>query len=425
MPSKTVIDRAGRVLAGREVSSADDQFELEEVFDQYRKAHLKPLSETTLELQRWLAQYDSKYYIAQRLKRKPQILRKLTRLSVRLTQLQDIGGCRIIVEMNADVERLFAFLKEKVRQQSDLVLLPPIDYRERGRDDSGYRALHLILKRDNVKLELQVRSRIQHYWAENIERTSVIYGHYLKELDGDQMVIGYFKLLSDLFYEIESGRKPETQHKLRLAAMRQFAEEIIKSSDTKHVFDSFVNEGIVKTLIEKEKHVGGPGLNNWIIVFDWNQGSFVSWDMVARDPDIAIAKYIENERAFPAEDGFEVVLVGSSDVATVRQTHSHYFGVKVEGAVLESLDESIVGFSHRLDIDVGARQILAALHRKRCWGKKTVSVETLKNHLCRNVLTFDASLNTLIEKRVVQRSKVSTGVSLDLKQKRMVEEYLR
>jgi len=423
--SRTKLDRAGRTLAGREDATADEQLESELMLDEYRKSHLKPLSETTLELQHWLSQYESRYYIAQRLKRKPQIIRKLRRLSVRLTQLQDIGGSRIIVETNAEVERLYAFLRDKVDQQNDLKLLLITDYRERGRDDSGYRSLHLILGRSGVKLELQIRSRIQHYWAESIERASVIYGHYLKELEGDSTVIAYFKLLSDLFYEIESGRRPETQHKLRLASLRRLSEEIIAASDHNNVFNSSVNDGVVKTLIEKEKRLGGAGLNNWIFVFDWNQGAFISWDVVARDPDAAIAKYVENERSFPAEDGFEVVLVGSSDVATVRQTHSHYFGVAVDGAVLESLDESIVGFSERLDIDIGARQILECLHRKRFWGKKMIAVETLKNHMCRHVLTFDTSLNTLIEKGLIFRPSSDTGVALDIKQKKAIEEYLR
>ncbi len=423
MVSKAKIDKAGLALAGRH-NVPNDISEFENIFDEYRKSHLQPLSEMTLELQQWLSQYGTKYYIAQRLKRKPQILRKLNRFSVRLTQLQEIGGWRSIVELNSDVERLINFLEDKVAKQGQLKLIKATDYREKGRDDSGYRAVHLILEKSGARLELQVRSRIQHYWAESIERTSVIYGHYLKELEGDPTVVAYFKCLSDLFYEIESGRDPDTPQKLRIARLRDSAESLIQQSDTKMVFNSYVNEGIIKTLIEKEKHIGGPGLNNWIFVFDWNQGAFVSWDVVARDPDIAIKKYVEHERSFPAEDGFEVVLVGSSEVATVRETHSHYFGIKSDESILESLDESIIGFSHRMDIDVGARQILACMHRKHYWGKKTVEPDTLKNHYCQKVLTFESSLETLIEKGLVHRTNAITGIALDIKRKKDIEVYL-
>lgn len=119
-----------------------------------------------------------------------------------------------------------------------------------------------------------------------------------------------------------------------------------------------------------------------------------------------------------------MVLVGSSEVATVRETHSHYFGIKSDESILESLDESIIGFSHRMDIDVGARQILACMHRKHYWGKKTVEPDTLKNHYCQKVLTFESSLETLIEKGLVHRTNAITGIALDIKRKKDIEVYL-
>lgn len=113
--TKSKIDRAGFALAKDTFRDAEEMIELEDVFDEYRKSHLEPLSETTLELQKWLNEYGHDYYIAQRLKRKPQIARKLNRLSVRLTQLQDIGGCRIILEKNELIEQAIDFLKKEDR----------------------------------------------------------------------------------------------------------------------------------------------------------------------------------------------------------------------------------------------------------------------------------------------------------------------
>ncbi|HGH6232230.1 TPA: RelA/SpoT domain-containing protein, partial [Neisseria meningitidis] len=128
---------------------------------------------TTIDIQNILREYIGEYYIAQRLKRKPQIIRKLNRLSVRLTQLQDIGGCRIIVPTNRDVDKIYKFLSSK-KDNLDFLIKKVTDYREKGRDDSGYRALHIIIERENLNFELQIRSRIQHYWAESIEKTSVV-----------------------------------------------------------------------------------------------------------------------------------------------------------------------------------------------------------------------------------------------------------
>lgn len=418
--SKSKIDRAGAALSRAEYRSEDEYLELEEAFDLYRASHLQPLSETTIELQSWLGESGQSYYIAQRLKRKPQIVRKLQRLSVRLSQLQDIGGCRIIVPTNADVDRLLKYLQEQVGRRGQFKIERKTDYREKGRDRTGYRSLHLILSRSGVALELQIRSRVQHYWAESIERTSVIYGYHLKEEEGDPDVLRYFNLLSDAFFELEIGREATPLQRIEIDKLRERCERIIHQSPKAKAFDSFVNEGVIKTLTEKEAK-GGKGLNNWIIVFDWNSGSFMSWDIVGRSPEEAIRAYVENERNFPQSQGFEVVLIGSSEVATVRQTHSHYFGIEAYETILESLDASIVGFRRKIDLDVGARQILHSLYTHSFWGSKAVSRETLKNHYCKRVLTFDVSLEALVERKLVLSQK---GYSLNLREKSRIEGYL-
>jgi ppGpp synthetase/RelA/SpoT-type nucleotidyltranferase len=357
------------------------------------------------------------------LKRKPQIIRKLNRLSVRLTQLQDIGGCRIIVEKNQDVDQLLSFIAACVKRQPHLKIDRITDYREKGRDITGYRALHLLFNQSGYKLELQIRSRIQHYWAESIERTSVVYGYHLKEGEGDAHVIRYFQRLSDAFYEIESGREPSPQTKLEIDQLKARSEEVIQTSDRGKVLDSYVNEDIIKTLTEKETKNPNP-INNWIIVFDWNSGAFVSWDIVGRSPDEAIAAYVKYEKAFPVEQNYEVVLIGSSKVATVRRTHSHYFGIENFGTILENIDESIIGFSARMDIDVGARQILLKLHTKHFWGRKAVALSTLKNHFCQSVLTFESSLEVLVGKGLVLRDGANGPVALNIKMRNEIEQYI-
>jgi ppGpp synthetase/RelA/SpoT-type nucleotidyltranferase len=425
--SKSRIDKAGQHLAKGEVESLDDiepYDASENLFDEFRQKHLQPLTSTTVELQNWLKEAGTPYIIVQRLKRKPQILRKLRRFNVRLTQLQDIGGLRIIVDQNSDVDKLVDYIQQILKKQSAVKIKKTVNYREKGRDDSGYRATHVILEREGVVLELQIRSKIQHYWAELIERTSVIYGHHLKELDGDRVVISYFKELSNLFYEIESGRKPSADQKYELEKLRGEAEVLINNADSKNVFSNYENEGIVKTLIEQEKRNGGGEFNNWLFVFNWNLGSFIHWDIIGLDPKIAITSYVDFERRFPSEQGFEVVLVGSSSVANIRQTHSHYFGLDQKDNILETLDESIVGFSNKMDIDVGARQILSVMDRKRYWGTKTISVDTLKNHYCQDILTFDSSLDALIAKGLVLKGDPTRGVALNIKKKREIESYL-
>ena len=421
--TKSKIDRAGIAFAKDSFRNVEEMVEFEDVFDEYRKSHLEPLSETTLELQRWLNEYGHDYYIAQRLKRKPQIIRKLNRLSVRLTQLQDIGGCRIIVEKNELVDQIISFLKAKIESTEELKLVRITDYREKGRDITGYRSVHLLLERSGKKLELQLRSRIQHYWAESIERTSVIYGRHLKESEGDERVISYFQKLSDAFFEIESGRTPSVRFRLEIDVAKKEAEGIIRKHSISKAIDSHVNEDIILTLTEKERRSSSP-INNWIIVFDWSSGKFVSWDIVGKTPDEAIKAYVHYENQFPAEKHFEVVLIGSSHVATVRKTHSHYFGIEDYEKILENLDESIEGFRSVGAIDVSSRQVLLKLYTKHFWGQKSVAQETLRNHFCREVHNLDATLDKLVQQGLLLRDYAGGPVSLNIKAKAEIDKLV-
>ena len=421
--TKSKIDRAGIAFAKDSFRNVEEMVEFEDVFDEYRKSHLEPLSETTLELQRWLNEYGHDYYIAQRLKRKPQIIRKLTRLSVRLTQLQDIGGCRIIVEKNELVDQIISFLKAKIESTEELKLVRITDYREKGRDITGYRSVHLLLERSGKKLELQLRSRIQHYWAESIERTSVIYGRHLKESEGDERVISYFQKLSDAFFEIESGRTPSVRFRLEIDVAKKEAEGIIRKHSLSKAIDSHVNEDIILTLTEKERRSSSP-INNWIIVFDWSSGKFVSWDIVGKTPDEAIKAYVHYENQFPAEKHFEVVLIGSSHVATVRKTHSHYFGIEDYEKILENLDESIEGFRSVGAIDVSSRQVLLKLYTKHFWGQKSVAQETLRNHFCREVHNLDATLDKLVQQGLLLREYAGGPVSLNIKARAEIDKLV-
>ncbi len=341
---------------------------------------------------------------------------------MRLTQLQDIGGSRIIVDRNTEVNRLIDFITGQINKGAAFSLKRIADYRVRGRDQTGYRGTHLILERDGCTLELQLRSRIQHYWAESIERSSVIYGYHLKEQEGNPEVISYFKNLSDVFYEIESGRDPGAREKIELDRQREVAQQIIYASDRNRVFDSYVNEDVVRTL--QTVQGSEDAINNWIIVFDWKSGVFVTWEAVGRDAREANRKYISYERQFPANQNYEVVMIGSSDIATVRKTHSHYFGIEKFDNILEDLDQSIAGLKSRMDIDVGSRQILALLKRKRYWGRRSISANTLRNHFVRGVITFDSSIQTLRNLDLINMEGAFGPISLNLKRKAEIEAYL-
>ncbi len=417
--SKSQIDKSGRVLSDTTRVYDETSLEMEYVFDDYRQLHLEPLTSFTLEIQQWLQTYGRTYYIAQRLKRRPQILRKLRRLSVRLSQLQDIGGCRVIVENNSDVDATIAFIKAKIESSRVAELIRETDYRELGRDDTGYRAYHMILEVNGCSIELQIRSKIQHYWSESIERTSVIYGHRLKEKEGDESVIRYFKLFSNALHSIESNQKFSQELEIRLQEARVAAEKIIGKHSDERALGGHVNYDIVKTMASTEGNSVGQ-LNNWILVFDWTDGNFVLWDVVSRNAKEAVDAYSRYERDFPEEEKYEVVLIGTSDIETVPHTHSHYFGIEHHSVALEGMESSIIGLAKRNELDIGARRILFTLKRRKYWGKNTINVSTLRNHFCQNIASFDSSLADLKSKGLISGHD---PISLDIKKANEINSY--
>ncbi|MGF6256849.1 RelA/SpoT domain-containing protein [Ensifer sp. LBL] len=419
MASKSQIDKAGTILSDATREYDERSLELEYIFEDYRKKHLEPLTRLTLEIQEWLQSYDQKYYIAQRLKRRPQILRKLRRLSVRLTQLQDIGGCRIIVDKNSDVDSLITFIRSKIADSGFAAIIRETDYRELGRDDTGYRAYHIILEISGCRTELQLRSRIQHYWSESIERTSVIYGKRLKEKEGRAEIIEYFKSFSNALHSIETNQHIDSFEEIQLQQKREVAEYYISEASDGKNLGGHVNSDIVRTMAESEAQ-RSERLNNWILIFDWNDGNFVLWDAVGRNADEAISAYSRYEAQFPEEDKYEVVLIGTSDITTVPHTHSHYFGIEHHNIALESMEASIIGWAKRSELDVGARRILFTMKRRKYWGKNSIKISTLKNHFCQNVATFDSSLVELRQRGLILGDD---PISLDIKMSKEINAF--
>lgn len=82
------------------------------------------------------------------------IREKLRRESVRLTQMQDIAGCRIVVEDISDQDSAVEDLRSCF---TDVAVVD-----RRKTPSHGYRAVHVIVHHNNKQVEVQVRTRRQH-----------------------------------------------------------------------------------------------------------------------------------------------------------------------------------------------------------------------------------------------------------------------
>ena len=106
------------------------------------------------------------------------IVEKLRRESIRLSQVQDIAGCRVVVGDVLEQDQFVTGL------EVDFPATTVIDRRESP--SHGYRAVHVIVKMSGKLVEIQVRTALQHLWAEVSEKSSDVLDPTIKYGGGDQ-----------------------------------------------------------------------------------------------------------------------------------------------------------------------------------------------------------------------------------------------
>jgi ppGpp synthetase/RelA/SpoT-type nucleotidyltranferase len=182
-----------------------------EILSEWRSLHALPLDVVSRQLQKRAGSIDSSATFSQRLKRFTSILAKLRREStMQLTTMQDIAGCRAVV---STIEQAYE-LKRKYEEYSirrpqagpELVHKWTKDYIRSPKED-GYRSVHFVMKYrasdplhehcNGLRIEVQIRSRLQHAWATAVETASTVTNQALKSGEGAYEWQRFFKLMGD------------------------------------------------------------------------------------------------------------------------------------------------------------------------------------------------------------------------------------
>jgi putative GTP pyrophosphokinase len=198
--SRTQVDRAGILLrnwwrtpTGGEEEAEFDEADLSEavgIVSEYRTGFQGPLKKVTVGLRQFVERESSEIVVGQRLKRTPQILHKLSRFgSMRLTQMEDIAGCRAILPGGASEA---GGVLRRIRRNWDIV---GIDDYIASPKSTGYRAIHVVVRRDGHPVEIQIRTPGQHEWAEGVERLAARTGFPLKDGEGPPELLTYLELV--------------------------------------------------------------------------------------------------------------------------------------------------------------------------------------------------------------------------------------
>jgi putative GTP pyrophosphokinase len=131
---------------------------------------------------------------------------------MRLTQMQDIAGCRIVVTDALEQDRLIA-------QPREMFEVTIID--RRASPSHGYRAVHVVVKVGNLPVEVQVRTELQHAWAELSEKMADVYGIALKYGGGPVSIRSILDAYSSLISVFEQSLELEMSTDQRIIELKR------------------------------------------------------------------------------------------------------------------------------------------------------------------------------------------------------------
>lgn len=193
------IDRLGDQLRSRAFDA-----ELLTGLDEYRASFLPAYTSVVARLR------DQLHYTVtgRPAKSTTALVDKLERQHVRLSQVQDIAGCRVVVE---DI-----FLQERALSAMEVYLDAPAVFDRRANPSHGYRAIHLVATIENRKVEIQLRTELQHLWAEISEKISDLVGPSIKYGVGDESQIQLLQNLSIAVERVETEESARRDFMLRV-----------------------------------------------------------------------------------------------------------------------------------------------------------------------------------------------------------------
>ncbi len=220
--SKSEIDRAGALVVPwwttPQAQSTDEIGEAFLIVENWRTSHAFPLNTFQMTLRQRARRIQSDALVAQRLKRFSSIMNKLAREPhMKLSQMQDLGGCRAILSSVERVEKLYELYRGEENTLFDFPgALKCYNYIQKPKSD-GYRGIHVVGRyapRDQAhkpwnghRIEIQLRSRLQHAFATAVETVTTFTREPLKFGAGPDQWRRFFALIGSAM-ALSEDREP-------------------------------------------------------------------------------------------------------------------------------------------------------------------------------------------------------------------------
>jgi ppGpp synthetase/RelA/SpoT-type nucleotidyltranferase len=299
-----------------------DALQALDVINNWRSAHAYPLNTFQITLRNRARKVERNVTVAQRAKRLDSIHRKLlSKKTMRLTQMQDIAGCRAILTRLSSVRKLTDSYK---RSDFDHKFRNEKNYIEQPKRD-GYRSVHLVYEyvgTDNtaayngLRVEIQIRTQMQHSWATAVEAVGIFTKQALKSNQGDEEWLRFFALMSSAIASIEQTVcVPETPtRKDELAAEIEFLADKLKAREMLRAYNTTL------------RTVGAAkDAKYFIIELDPSEGQITLTRYKAKESSSANTEYTRLESQIPEESRRQVVLVSAADINALKRAYPNYF----------------------------------------------------------------------------------------------------
>ena len=329
VPGTNVLRRAGATLISESATQAE-QSEAYDVLNKWRALHSYPIDvfQKNLRSKCTLLKFRD-FTVAQRLKRMPSIISKLQRNpKMNLARMQDIGGVRVILPTIQDVRRLHAELLSQNNRFNHVPVIPCHDYIENPKSD-GYRSIHQVFTYksrdhsglDGLKIELQIRTALQHSWATAVETLGVIENASIKSGFGSDEIRRFLKLSSALF-SIKEGTSIVEEFS------KYTPEEIaIEAKDIEQRLQIFTK---LKWLQISAKHIESTSNSRHayhllILKQEENSWKVNVIPFTKAQEEIAQTMYATLESQVKQEHDVDIVLVSVGDMKAIKKAYPNYF----------------------------------------------------------------------------------------------------
>lgn len=299
----------------------DEPARIFRLIDNWRSSHSYPLNIFQAGLRTRAKQVDEKAVVAQRLRRLPSILAKLKRFpDMKLTQIQDIAGCRAIV---SSVPQVYALVKAYKSSDIKHKLVHEDDYIDSPKE-SGYRSYHLVYRYysdkksklwNGLKVEVQLRSALQHAWATAVETVGVFIRHALKSSQGDQDWLRFFQLMGTAI-AIRERELPVPNTPVNRIQLKQELQEYARRLDVENRLSAF------STSLKTVEEVGVRRGSYFLLELDVAAQRTKVTSYSSTDLEKAQEDYSKVERSGKSQD---VVLVSADNVKALKSAYPNYF----------------------------------------------------------------------------------------------------